>query len=76
MSIIKAQNDVVSTQCCIYDKKGSVCGCEETEYNQKKIEFQKKLPHTRRCTENVDNDGKEGGKEAEKSKNGDGQQKS
>ena len=46
MSVIKAQNDVVSTQLCLYNENRDafIAAFGEDSYNRKVIELLKKLP--------------------------------
>ena len=60
MSVIKAQNDVVSTQLRLYNKNRAafVAALGKDEYNNKIIDLLKKLPEPQ-CNNESNEDGKE-----------------
>ena len=71
MSVIKAQNDIVSTQLRLYNENRDafVAAMGEAEYNNKIIELLKKLPEPQGNTANVNREHNEDGGEDETSKN-------
>ncbi len=73
MSVIKAQNDIVSIQLCLYNENRAafVAALGEAEYSQKIIELLKTLPEPWVSTYNVDKDGNKDGKENDNNDNED-----
>ena len=71
MSVIKAQNDIFSTQLCLYNKNRDafVAAMGEAVYNNKIIKLLKKLPEPQESSDNVDRESKEDGEENENSDN-------
>ena len=69
MSIIKAQNDIVSTQLCLYNENRDafVAAMGEAEYNNKIIELLKKLPEPQGSRDNVNRESNEDGEENDNS---------
>lgn len=71
MSVIKAQNDIVSTQLRLYNENRDafVAAMGEAEYNNKIIELLKKLPEPQGNRANVNRENNEDGGEDETSEN-------
>ena len=71
MSVIKAQNDIVSTQLCLYNENRDafVAAMGEAEYNNKIIELLKKLLEPQGNRANVNREPNEDGGEDETSEN-------
>ena len=69
MSVIKTQNDIVSTQLCLYNKNRDafVTAMGEAVYNDKIIELLKKLPEPQGSRDNVNRESHEDGEENDNS---------
>ncbi len=65
MSVIKAQNDIVSTQLCLYNENRDafVAAMGEVVYNNKIIELMKKLPEPQGIRDIVNRESNEDGEE-------------
>ena len=68
MSVVKVQNDIVSTQLCLYDENRDafVAAMGEAEYNNKIIKLLKKLSEPQGSMDNVDRECNENRKDNEK----------
>ena len=71
MSVIKVQNDIVSTQLCLYNENRDafVATMGEAEYNNNIIELLKKLPEPQGNRANVNREHNEDEGEDKTSKN-------
>ncbi len=69
MSVIKVQNDIVSTQIRLYNenREAFVATMGELVYNDKIIELLKKLPEPQRNRDNVNRESNEDGEENDNS---------